>query len=932
MNPLLDRRHRFTPCNTRAASAVRAALATAAMFTALPSSVAVAAPPPGFVVEDIGSGWQELTGVTFLEDGRSIAWERGGKLWMIGADGTKSPTPLLDISQEVGAWRDHGLLGVATHPNFLVNGKIYLLYVVDRHHLFFFGTPQYNPNTTVGFAASIGRITRYTATASSNFTQVDPASRTILLGESHTTGFPITHQSHGVGSLLFGEDGTLLVSLGDSASYESNDFGGQVSGSYVSQALADGILLPKEDVGAFRSQLVDSLCGKVLRLDPETGDGVPSNPFFDPLAPRAPRSRVWSMGLRNPFRMELIPETGSHDPADADPGTLTIGDVGWNVREEINIADAPGQNFGWPIFEGQEWHAPYALHGALNADAPNALFNPLGAPPCNSASFAFRELLLHDTLESDPLFVNGCGMYQAEQATISGAVVVTNVPAFTGTGYVDYQNASNDFVEWKVTPTTSGQYRLHFRYALGVPGNRPLRITIDGVEVAAALDFPTTGAWWHNAWSTIDVTLTAGTRRVRATAIGQNGPNIDGLAMTAIDGAVVSIPTTIPRFVHRRPAIDFVHGQNQSFVPTFVGAVPAGVLIGAPGSGVVGTPFMGFCAIGGSRVEHGSWPEEWHGTSLFGDFSWLFIRALRFGPDGRVNEVKVFDAAAGPVVLARYRPSDSSLWVVRWGNQLVRIRYAPGTNQAPLAMATASPNFGPAPLLCSLDASGSSDPEGGPLTYTWNFRDGSPPVEGAVVQHTFEGRGPQRHDVLLTVRDAGGTETSLLVPVWTDNSPPSAHITSVHDGDLYSMEGETILPLEAEISDAEHTKLGCTWITTLYHNTHSHSEPPDPGCTTTALISPLGCGDETFFFGIELTVTDPLGLATTESLFIYPDCKGVLLCHADLDRSGTVDGFDLALILGAWGATGEDLAADLNHDHAVDGADLAIVLGAWGPC
>ncbi|MBX3356714.1 MAG: PQQ-dependent sugar dehydrogenase [Phycisphaeraceae bacterium] len=911
--------------------AVTWSLLTMLLILAAPAPVE-AAPPAGFTVVPIGGSWNELAGVTFLDDGRTIAWERGGRLWMIDANGNKAPSPMLDLSEEVGAWRDHGLLGVALHPNFLNNGRIYLLYVVDRHHLLNFGTPQYNPNSNAYFAASIGRITRYTATAASNFTQVDPDSRLVLLGESITTGIPIVHQSHGVGTILFGVDGTLLVSVGDSASYESNDFGGQVSGGYVNQALADGILTAKENVGAFRSQLVDSLCGKILRLNPETGDGVPSNPFFDPSAPRAPRSRVFALGLRNPFRMELIPGTGSHNPAVGLPGTLLIGDVGWNVREEINLCDAPAQNFGWPIFEGLEYLNAYATNGAFNLDAPNNFFNPLGTPPCSQPFFPFRELLLHDTMEHDPLFVNGCGLYQAEHATLSGAIVVTDVPGFTGNGYVDYQNPSNDFIEWKATIPATGPFTLHFRYALGAAGNRPLRVTVDGVEVAAALDFPSTGSWTRNEWSTLTVNLTAGVRRIRATAIGQSGPNIDALAVTAPGGSPPAIDGSIPRFVHRRPALDFVHGPAQAHVPGFNGTVPVALLVGSPGSGVVGAPFSGFCAIGGSRVEPGPWPAAWHGTHLFADFASLFIRGVKLDADGRVTEVQVFDPSAGPVVMARYNPINHSLWVVRWGNQLVRIQYAPGTNQPPIAVAQASPSYGPSPLLVTLDASASSDPEGSALTFTWSLPDGSRPLEGPVVQHLFTGDGPTRHEVHLTVRDTAGLETSLIVPVWTDNTPPMVHITSVHDGDLYSMESKTILPLIASISDAEHRDLSCAWVTTLYHNTHNHPEPADPECTTSTVITPLGCGDELYFYGITLTVTDPLGLATTKSLFIYPDCKGVLLCPADLNGNGVVDGADLAVVLGLWGTTGEGLIADLNHDHLVDGNDLAVVLGSWGEC
>lgn len=52
-------------------------------------------------------------------------------------------------------------------------------------------------------------------------------------------------------------------------------------------------------------------------------------------------------------------------------------------------------------------------------------------------------------------------------------------------------------------------------------------------------------------------------------------------------------------------------------------------------------------------------------------------------------------------------------------------------------------------------------------------------------------------------------------------------------------------------------------------------------------------------------------------------------CVADLDRNDTVNGADLALVLGAWGGSG---AADLSGNGSVDGADIAIVLGNWGPC
>src|SRR5258706_12142519 len=193
--------------------------------------------------------------------------------------------------------------------------------------------------------ATIPRIPRYTARGSDGFRSVDPASRKVLVGESITNGFPSLYLSHGIGSLVFGTDGTLLASCGDGASQVSIDVGSAAE-TYYSQALAEKIIRPKENVGSFRAQLLDSLCGKIIRIDPETGNGIAGNPFYDPKHPRSAKSRVWSLGLRNPFRFTLRPGTGSHSRGDANPGVLYIGDVGLRTFEDLNVAAGPGLNFG----------------------------------------------------------------------------------------------------------------------------------------------------------------------------------------------------------------------------------------------------------------------------------------------------------------------------------------------------------------------------------------------------------------------------------------------------------------------------------------------------------------------------------------------------------------------------------------------------------
>src|SRR6266850_996196 len=169
--------------------------------------------------------WNEAVGLAFDSAGRMFVWERPGRVWFKDTNDT-SFSLLLDISEEVGDWGDYGCLGFAVDPNFRQNGYIYLLYTVDRHHLLYFGTPAYDPAANEYSAATIGRLTRYTCRASDGFRSVDASSRFILIGETIQTGFPLCSDGHGIGSLVFGEDGTLLASCGDGSSAVDTDVGG----------------------------------------------------------------------------------------------------------------------------------------------------------------------------------------------------------------------------------------------------------------------------------------------------------------------------------------------------------------------------------------------------------------------------------------------------------------------------------------------------------------------------------------------------------------------------------------------------------------------------------------------------------------------------------------------------------------------------------
>jgi len=296
--------------------------------------------PEGFTSEVVAGGLQLPTAIAHLPDGRLLIAEKAGVVRLF-KDGVLLPVPFIDISQRVNSHHDRGLLGLTVDPAFLSNGYVYLLYTYDDD-----AVDDTGPKTA--------RLARYTATGDT----ASPGSEVVLLGTwvgnscNHfppgTDCIPSDSASHSVGNLRFAPDGTLFVSMGDGARF-------------------DGV-----DDDALRAQDLDSLAGKVLRIT-RAGQGLPSNPFWTGDA-HANRSKVWALGLRNPYRFNLRPGTS----------TPYLGDVGWgsfDEVEELNVASA-GANFGWPCYEGrlrQPGYEPKALCQALYARGPSAVRPPLYA-------------------------------------------------------------------------------------------------------------------------------------------------------------------------------------------------------------------------------------------------------------------------------------------------------------------------------------------------------------------------------------------------------------------------------------------------------------------------------------------------------------------------------------------------------------------------
>jgi hypothetical protein len=393
---------RPTGIGTCARALLRAALALALVAT-----------PTGAQALPIGFEWVTLTGnidrptaMAFSDQGYLFVARQSGKLRVYWPNGGFQTLPVVDLADEVNQFGDRGLLGMAVHPGYEPDGGptswIYLAYTVSP-------VPGVNQDYDTNDQYSFGRLTRY-RTWFNGLGEVEAisSSRQVLLGNQLPDGsvpdaLASLHVSHSNGSLLFADDGSLLLAQGEGAHHDLVDTGGNDDSGFDDflhpVTLLKGPIPKAQDLGAFRAQSLESLAGKVLRLDPETGFGYPSNPFFDgDVASNA--SRVWALGLRAPFRVALLPGTGATDPGLGEPNPLLIGDVGWGDREELDLCFG-GENFQWPCSEGND-----STFGYPDFDPPAPL-----APNCNTVQIGLDSPPLLSFGHSDPTDMEPPGVH-----------------------------------------------------------------------------------------------------------------------------------------------------------------------------------------------------------------------------------------------------------------------------------------------------------------------------------------------------------------------------------------------------------------------------------------------------------------------------------------------------------------------------------------
>jgi glucose/arabinose dehydrogenase len=257
-------------------------------------------------LQQVVSGLTRPVAIAHAGDGRLFVVDAHGQILAYQVDeqgGALIPRgTFLDIWALVQCCGEEGLLGLAFHPEYRVNGYFFVYYTnPDGNHV----------------------LARYRVSGHPD--AAEPGSARILMTIDHPT-----HANHNGGALAFGPDGYLYVGVGDGGG------GGDAPNN---------------------AQNVGTRLGKLLRLDVDV-EAAPyyAIPATNPFAGSpGPSDEIWAYGLRNPWRIAFDRRTGD----------LFIADVGQNAREEVNVqprsegaGEFGGRNYGWRRMEGKACYEP----------------------------------------------------------------------------------------------------------------------------------------------------------------------------------------------------------------------------------------------------------------------------------------------------------------------------------------------------------------------------------------------------------------------------------------------------------------------------------------------------------------------------------------------------------------------------------------------
>jgi glucose/arabinose dehydrogenase len=291
-------------------------------------------PEPVIRLQPVADGFTSPVALVPSPDGtgRLFVADQIGTITILKPNGTKEL--FLDLRSKLvnldPNFDECGLLGLAFHPQYQTNGRLYVYYSAPLRA----GGPSgWNHTSHISeFKVAVG-----------NPDKADPASERLLLQVDKP------QFNHNGGQITFGPDGFLYIPLGDGGAGSDVGLGHPPGGN---------------------GQDTSTLLGSILRIDVDGGApyGIPAD---NPFANGGGRPETFAWGLRNPFRI-AFDLGGSHE--------LFVGDAGQNQWEEINIV-TKGGNYGWNLMEGSHGFNP-ASPGSVVTTVPtvDAAGRPLLGP------------------------------------------------------------------------------------------------------------------------------------------------------------------------------------------------------------------------------------------------------------------------------------------------------------------------------------------------------------------------------------------------------------------------------------------------------------------------------------------------------------------------------------------------------------------------
>ncbi len=293
-----------------------------------------------------------------------------------------------------------------------------------------------------------------------------------------------------------------------------------------------------------------------------------------------------------------------------------------------------------------------------------------------------------------------------------------------------------------------------------------------------------------------------------------------------------------------------------------------------------------YSVTGGAVYRKTMFPQQYQGSYYFGDYARGYIKQMTFDSSGNENAVFDFDPSVGSIVDMKIASDGSIYYLTIFPGKLYKITYST-INQPPIVAENSDKTSGNSPLTVNFSSSGSSDPEGVTLNYSWDFGDGTTSTQ-ANPQKIYNQKG--KFNAQLTVSD--GVNSSQALPITIQvGIPPNVSILSPLNSASYTA-GESI-SYSSQATDSNNQTIVDSGISTqviFHHSTHVHPFLNNLGKSGSFTIPQTGEPSADTYYEIIVTATDTFGLTTTKSITINPQKTTINIDSAPNGLQVIIDG------------------------------------------